>query len=231
MALSNSNSFRNLPADSYGLDMLRMDVKEIIRALRQPATPGGKRRTQLEISLELGVGQSTISKWENGSQLPNFFEAQKLRAYAVHKGILTETSHDLSTLRTVSIVGAVGLGEQIEWYSQGDGVGLELVELPFPVPEGCFALEARGTSMHPRVKDGEIVVARANGHTAEDLLGQEVVLRTGEGIYLLKTLRRGYSPGHFNLESHNGPLREDERVEWVAEIWAIIPSRKWVRVG
>lgn len=231
MELQASNAFRNLPADRYGIPMLRMDVKEIIRILRQPAEPGAKKRTQREISEELGVGQSTVSKWESGAQLPNFAESQKLRAFAIQKGILTETKHDLTTHRAVKVVGAVGLGEEIDWYSQGDGVSLEVVELPFPVPDGCFALEARGMSMHPRVKDGEIVVARANGHTADDLLGQEVVLRTEEGSYLLKTIRRGFTPGRYNLESHNGPLREDEAVVWVAEIWAIIPSRKWVRVG
>lgn len=187
--------------------------------------------TQHELAVELGVSQATVSKWERGGQLPNFSETQKLRTVAIANGILTETPHTLNGHRTVNIVGAVGLGETIDWYAQGDGVSLEVVELPFPVPEGCFALEARGASMHPRVKDGEIVIARKNGVTADELIGQEVVLKVEEGPYLLKTLRRGYTSGLFNLESHNAPLCEDQAIEWVAEVWAIVPSRRWVKIG
>ncbi|MDR7037371.1 transcriptional regulator with XRE-family HTH domain [Methylobacterium sp. BE186] len=208
-----------------------MDVKEIMRALLAAPATGGRKPTQAEVAELLGVSQSTVSKWATGRGVPEFEQAQVLRRVAIERGILTEVTHGLATNRTVAIVGCVGLGEEVEWFSQGDGVSLELVELPFPVPEGCFALEARGNSMHPRVKDGEVIVARQNGHTVEDLVGQEVVLRVKDGPYLFKTLRRGIGAGRYTLESFNAPSRENVEVEWVAELWAIVPNRRWVKVG
>ncbi|MDN3622570.1 XRE family transcriptional regulator [Methylobacterium isbiliense] len=202
-----------------------MDVPEIIRALIRQN--GGK---QGPVAKLLGVAQPTVSRWQSGIAKPDFYQSQKLRAVAIEAGLLTIPEHELATSRTAKIAGFVGLGEEIDWMGEAD-VALEEVELPFPVPEGCVALEAKGDSMHPRVKNGEVVVIRPNGYTAKDLIGQEVVLKVREGPYLLKTLRRGTEPDLFNLESHNAPLREDVEVEWVAEVWAIIPSRRWRRMA
>ncbi len=214
----------HLPFSAYRRGMLRMDVPEIIRALIRQM--GGK---QGPVAEALGVKQPTVSRWLSGASLPDFHQSQKLRALAVEQNVLTITDHELATSRTVPIVGFAGLGDEIEWFGE-DGVALEDVELPFPVPEGCVALECKGESMFPRVKNGEIVVVRRNGYVAKDLIGEEVVVKVrGNGI-MLKTLRRGSEPDCYNLESHNRSPIENAEVEWVGEVWAIIPHKRWTRV-
>ena len=173
-----------------------------------------------------------MSRWLSGKQ-----DAEHPQREAIKRLLQEYDSEDNTSAavhndprRIVRIVGLVGLGEAVEWHGDGD-VDMGEVELPFPVPQGCVALEARGDSMAPRVRNGEIVVVLKNGLTARDLIGREAIVKVQNGEYLLKTIRRGYQDGRFNLESFNAPLREDIAIEWVGELVAIIPSKRWVRLG
>lgn len=204
--------------------MRRMDVPEIIRAmLRLDGMNQGK------LADRLGVSQPTVSRWQSGAHLPDFQQAQRLQQAAIEMGLLSKAKHELSSTVTVEIRGLVGLGEGIEWLSDDHDHAFELVELPFPVPEGCVALEARGDSMSPRVKSGEVVVVRFNSLNPREMIGQEVVVKVKDGPWMLKTLRRGYEPDRFNLESFNAPLRENVELETVGELWAIVPAKRWIR--
>ncbi len=62
------------------------------------------------------------------------------------------------------------------------------------------------------------------------MIGEEAVVKVLDGPYLLKTIRRGYEPGTFNLVSLNAEVIESQFIEWVAEIWAIIPRRRWSKL-
>jgi transcriptional regulator with XRE-family HTH domain len=203
--------------------MQGMDVPEIVRALMRKL-----QMNQTQVAKRLGVTQPTISRWVTGEDLPDFEASKRLRAAAIEEKIVTPDHHALSATREVAIRGIVGLGEIIEWL--GEGGVLELVELPFAVPDGCIALEARGDSQAPRVRNGEVVVVLFNDQSPRDLIGQEAVVRLRDGSYLLKTIRRGYDEGRFNLESFNAPLRENAEVDQVGEVWAIIPARRWRRL-
>lgn len=130
---------------------------------------------------------------------------------------------------TIDIVGFVGLGDEIKWGDQND-MSLGEIELPYPLPEGCFALESKGTSQHPRVQNGEVVIARWHEGSPIPYVGSEVVLLTGDGTYLLKTLKRHEGDGHFTIGSHNAPDREGVEVAKVAEVMSIVPARQWKRI-
>lgn len=202
--------------------MRRMDVPQIIRALL--AAHGGN---QAALGADIGVSQATVSKWLSGKQLPGFKQIQNLERIAVQSGMLVPKPVSVPSSSTVLIHGFVGLGEDVTWFE--DTVGLEVAELPFPVPEGCVGLECRGDSMFPRVKNGDIVVVRVNGASPDEYLGQEAVVKVRDGGYLLKIIRRGDESGLYNLESHNAPTRENVEIESVAELWAIIPAKRWIR--
>lgn len=145
--------------------------------------------------------------------------------YWLHKGRLIQKTTD-----TVSVVGLVGLGDQIQWVEEGD-LSLGEVELPFAISNDCFGLEARGASQYPRVKDGEIVVARWLDDVPSTYVGREVVLKTTDGTYLLKTLKRHEGDSHFTIGSHNAPDVENVHIERVAEVVTIVPQHQWKRIG
>lgn len=129
----------------------------------------------------------------------------------------------------VDIVGFVGLGDEIRWGEEGD-MSLGVIELPYPLPEGCFALESKGSSQYPRVQSGEVVIARWHEGSPIPYVGSEVVLQTTDGVYLLKTLKRHEGDCHFTIGSHNAPDREGVEVERVAEVMSIVPARQWKRI-
>jgi phage repressor protein C with HTH and peptisase S24 domain len=203
--------------------MQRMDVPHIIR---QMLSVSGLN--QGELATKLGTTQATVSRWLSGRHLPDFHQAQILERTAAEMGILSPNQNGLKTVIQIRVVGVVGLGEAIEW--AGDDASLGEIELPFPVPEGCIALEARGDSMSPRVQNGEILVVRADGLDISSVVGKQAVVKVKDGPYLFKTIRRGYEPNRFNLESFNAPLRENVEIEWIGELWAIIPASRWLRI-
>jgi repressor LexA len=203
--------------------MRRMDVPQIIRQMLAIS-----QLKQNELADKLGVSQATISRWLSGKHLPDFHQAQILERVAAELGILSPARNGLKTIINIRVVGIVGLGEEIEWV--GDDHSLGEIELPFPVPEGCIALEARGDSMSPRVQNGEILIVRTDGVDATAIIGRQAVVKIKAGPYLFKTVRRGYEPNRFNLESFNAPLRENVEIEWFGDLWAIIPALRWLRI-
>lgn len=130
----------------------------------------------------------------------------------------------------VDVVGTVGLGEAIRWVEEGE-LALGEIELPYALPEGCFALEARGQSQFPRIKDGEVVIAKWYEGEPEALIGQEVVLEDAEGTYLLKTLKKHARDGSFTIGSHNAPDQDEVDVKRVAEVMSIVPAKQWKRIA
>jgi SOS-response transcriptional repressor LexA len=201
-----------------------MTPAELLRRIKERFPEMG----QTELADMLELSQSSISRIANGASDVRRSTVEKLIAVARREGILTNADTVASSSTTVNVVGVVGLGETIEWLGDETTV-LGEIEAPFPLAEGCVALEARGDSQFPRVRDGELVIVRPNA-SVEDLIGEEAVVRLEDGSHLLKTLRRGYEPGTFNLEAFNARTRENVRVAWAAEVVAIVPRRRWRRL-
>jgi phage repressor protein C with HTH and peptisase S24 domain len=178
----------------------------------------------------IGVPYGTYSGHENGNRgIPRDDLARYARFFRVPVEWLAFGKGSVSETRTIPIAGLVGLGEKIQWHG-GDHFTLGVVEVPFPLPPGCFALEARGNSQFPRVKDGELVITQWHDGPIDGLLGQEAIVETVEDEYMLKTIRRGSDRMLFDLESHNAPLMEDVELRRAGPVMMILPNKFWVRV-
>jgi transcriptional regulator with XRE-family HTH domain len=198
-----------------------MNFPQLIRAIIK--TTGWD---QGELAEKLSTSQASVSRYLGGRQEPDYKKGNEIIALAKSLGILSDELIASDRTMIASIVGIVGLGEQIEWAGSND-MPLGEVELPFPVREGCVALEAKGDSQFPRVRNGEILIVKFNGLVPDEVIGQEVVVRLADGTYLMKTIRRGYEAGRYNLESHNAPLRENVQIDQIATIVAIIPATQY----
>lgn len=201
------------------------DFRALIRAILK-----SQNWKQGDLAQHLGTTQASISRYVSAKQNPDYASGNAIIRLANSLGIPSDDYVAPDRTMTAFIKGIVGLGETIEWIGDST-MSLGEVELPFPMKEGCIALEARGDSQFPRVKNGEILIVRFNGHTAADMVGQEAVVRLSDGTYLMKTIRRGYEPGRYNLESFNAPTRENAEVEQVAAVVAIIPAEQWRTLG
>ncbi len=76
--------------------------------------------------------------------------------------------------------------------------------------------------MLPVFKDGAIIVVyREQKRPLEAFYGEEAAVRTRDGRRFIKTIMRG--PDGVNLFSWNAPPIENVSLEWIGEIFAIIP--------
>lgn len=76
------------------------------------------------------------------------------------------------------------------------------------------------------IRDGWLVYYRrdADGVDESACLNHLCVVRVDDGRTLLKELKRGYTPGRYNLHSWaaGAELIEDVTVEWASPVMAII---------
>lgn len=80
--------------------------------------------------------------------------------------------------------------------------------------------------MRPLREGWTVFYRRDTEGVADECLNRLCVVRTTEGATYLKEVRRGYSPGHYNLLSWaagSEPI-EDVSLEWAARVAAIVPS-------
>lgn len=201
-----------------------------IRMIPQPEQIRQLRRrlglTQAGFAAELGVEQSTVSRWEGGREVPRIDNVLAISTLMERHGLAPPAeagaNHDAVS---VPVVGYIGAGQEvfpIDDHALGDG--LEQVDSPPSASSNMVCAIVRGDSNYPFLQDGYRVFwdSRSEGNI-EHLLGQPVVVRLADERMLIKILRRGPRPGRYNLESYNAPLLEDREVEWAAPVAWIQP--------
>ena len=127
------------------------------------------------------------------------------------------------TIRHVKLMGYVGAGAEImpEWEQVPDE-GLDQVEVNFPIPDGLICFLVRGDSMLPQFRDGTGIVVWAEQRRPLDAFyGQEAIVRTASGRRYIKTIMRGTEG--VNLVSWNAAPIENQHLEWIGEIYVILP--------
>lgn len=126
---------------------------------------------------------------------------------------------------TVPLMGYIGAGAEImPDFEQVPPEGLDQINVPFPMPADMIAFEVRGISMLPVYKEGAVVICfREQKKPIESFYGEDAAVRTSDGRRFLKTIMRG-DPG-VNLISWNAPPIEAVALEWVGEIFAVLPKR------
>lgn len=125
----------------------------------------------------------------------------------------------------VPLMGYVGAGAEIEPdFEQTPPDGLDQISFPFPVPDDMIAFEVRGDSMLPVYKSGHVIVCfKEQKRPLEAFYGEEVAVRTTDGRRFIKTVMRG-SDGLVNLLSWNAAPIENVALEWIGEIFAVMPK-------
>lgn len=166
----------------------------------------------------------TYAQHENGTRGIGRAAGRYAKAYRVSEGwLLTGEGAGPGSTPTVPLVGYLGAGaEVLPEFEQVPPEGLEQIEIPFPLPEEMVAFKVRGISMLPVFKDGTIIVVyREQKKPLESFYGEEAAVRTTDGRRYIKTIMRGQRG--VNLISWNATPIEDVDLDWIGEIFAVLP--------
>lgn len=183
-----------------------------------------KGMTQSELAKLLNMQRSTLGMYETGKREPNF---EILNMFANFFNVDMNTLMDMNNASSrnpsspvrairIPVVGTVVAGIPLE--AVENIIGYEEISPAMAATGEHFALRIKGTSMEPRICEGDIVVVRKqedveSGDTAIVLInGGEAtvkkVKKTEEGIMLIANNMAVYSP-HFysNKEIEELPVR------------------------
>jgi len=148
-----------------------------------------ERMTQAEIALKLGVDRSTYAKYENGQSEPNFETIQKLASlYNVSVDFLIGGPAAQASKGGVSIpvLGDVAAGIPIEAVT--DIVDYEEIDSAMAATGEFFGLRIKGSSMEPRMREGDVVIVRKQD-VAET--GDTVVVLVNGDAATVKKIKKG----------------------------------------
>lgn len=167
-----------------------MDIGRKIRNLRTD-----RQLTQQELAKIVGVTDKAVSTWENGTKTPRMGVIEKLADYfGVSKAYLVDDNITFSSFlpediqkidgivpvphgKAVPIIGSIACGTPVLAVENIDGY----IEVN-PQDPADFALICKGSSMRPRLIDGDVVLIHQqptvdNGQTAAVLIGEEATLK------------------------------------------------------
>lgn len=165
--------------------------------------------TQADVAAMLGIDRSTYAKYETGQSEPNFEMVQKLSAlfHVSIEFLINGTSQPPSTGGTwVPVLGDVAAGIPIEAIE--DIVDYEEIDAALAATGDFFGLRIKGSSMEPRIREGDVVIVRKQNDA--DTGDTVVVLVNGDSA-TVKRLKKepdgsmwllpnnpAYDPQHFS---------------------------------
>jgi repressor LexA len=212
-------------------------MKEEIAARLKAARKDAGFSSVGEAATTLGVPYPTYAAHENGSRaFDNEAAAFYARRYRVSiDWLLTGKGERTSRPTTVPVMGYLGAGAEVEpEFEQVPPEGLDQIDIPFSLPDDLIAFVVKGDSMLPFYKDGTtIIVYRHQKRPIEAFYGEDAAVRTSDGRRFIKTIMRG-DGGLINLISWNAQPIEGVRLDWIGEIFAVLPPshlRRAARVG
>jgi repressor LexA len=192
--------------------------------------------TQEELAGRVGISTASVSQLETGKQ--GFTDTT---LYALARALDAEPGDLLSyppnfeddglVEVVVPVVGYVGAGAEVmPDFEQVPPEGLDQITVPFPMPDDMIAFKVRGDSMLPVFKDGAVIIVyREQKRPLEAFYGEEAAVRTSDGRRFIKTVMRGES-NTVNLMSWNASPIEGVRLEWIGEIFTIMPPSAFRKV-
>lgn len=188
------------------------------------------------VAIDAGVPQSTLASFVQGvSQSLKGETEEKIASHydttvdAIFAGAINSKSARRPQL--VPIIGRVGADASGQVILTTGHDTWDQAPVAPGVTSKAVALEVSGHSMHTFAEDGALIYFEEQ-KTAPDpeMLGYPCVVETEDGRVLVKRLLRGSAPGLFDLESIVGPTIRDVRLNWAAEILAIVPPRQARRI-
>lgn len=174
--------------------------------------------TQMQLAKFIGVSTSTVAMWETGRRKPDYHTIAKLRdffAVGFEELLGMEILHRAPVENiSVPVVGRVRAGQPADAHS--NIIGYEMVNEELARTGEIFALTIKGSSMEPKMSDGDIVIVRkqstaTSGQTAVVMVGREEatvkkVYFRDDGITLLPT-NPDFPPMHYTAqECENLPV-------------------------
>ncbi len=183
-----------------------------------------QRRLELRLTLEdvgnaVGVGKSTVKKWEDGyianmkrdkiASLASVLQISPsvIMGWNDENGTFVNNVIPMPQFNTVPLLGTIACGEPILATENLDGE----VSIPADI-KADFALRCSGDSMiDARILDGDIVYIRQqptvnNGEIAAVLIGDEATLKKvfiSEGTITLLACNSNYQPFVYSGEKLN----------------------------
>lgn len=151
--------------------------------------------SQARLADRLGVNQPDISRWKKGSE-PKGHNMEALRSLAVEYGVLDRDQPTAAVSENVVMVaryavrasagdGAVVLAEEVaDWFR----VGRDWLERYVPRGARTGVIEARGDSMHPTIRDGDILLLNFD-IDRQDVANGGVFVITIDGNLFVKRLQ------------------------------------------
>lgn len=178
--------------------------------------------TQLELSKRLGVGTTSVYNWCNGIKTPRMDKVDAMcKIFNCKRSDLMEdkksdtADHHHCKGVIINVYGRVAAGIPLEMID--DIIDTEEITEGMARTGEFFALQIRGDSMEPRMKEGDIVIVRKQ----EDADSEDIVIATvngtdatckrlkkySDGIALIST-NPAYEPMYFsNEEIQKKPVR------------------------
>lgn len=164
--------------------------------------------SQVVLGEKLGVGQSTVAMWECGKNSPEYATLRKLAdLLEVSVSRLCGSEDDMIK---VNVLGNVAAGQPI--YAAGNIIGEEHLSAEDARGGEFFALRIKGSSMEPRMYEGDTVIVRRqssveNGEIAIVLVGDDEATckkfyRNGDGISLV-SINPDYEPMFYSEAALN----------------------------
>lgn len=164
--------------------------------------------TQADVAAMLGIDRSTYAKYETGQSEPNFEMLQKLSTlfHASIEFLINGASQPASTGGTwVPVLGEVAAGIPIE--AVEDIVDYEEIDSALAATGDFFGLRIKGSSMEPRIREGDVVIVRKQddadtGDTVVVLVNGDSATvkrlkKEGDGSMWLLPNNPAYDPQHF----------------------------------
>ncbi|MER9393852.1 MULTISPECIES: helix-turn-helix transcriptional regulator [unclassified Mesorhizobium] len=106
----------------------------------------------------------------------------------------------------------------------GAGKRKRMVDIGVNVEPGSTAWQWRTPQTKMDILDGWIVVSGARREPDDRMIGRGCVVGTKSGEILLRTIRRGYTPGSHTLLGLGIPESAEVEVEWYAPILLMKPA-------
>lgn len=117
-------------------------------------------KTQVDLINDLGFNKSAVSTWCNGTRLPRMDKVDALAKYfGIRRSDLIENKSE-SKIKptTIPVLGSVPAGVPIEAIQ--DIIDYEEIDAATAAKGEYFALQVKGSSMEPRICEGDIVIVR-----------------------------------------------------------------------
>lgn len=165
---------------------------------------------QIDLADKIGVLQSTISQWENGKVEPDMESLLKI-ARTFNTTVDCVVGGELPAPKSTGgkwapVLGDVAAGIPIE--AVEDVVDYEEIDAALAATGDFFGLRIKGSSMEPRIREGDVVIVRKQadadtGDTAVVMVNGESatvkrIKKEPDGSLWLLPNNPAYDPQHFS---------------------------------